>query len=51
VTGEVKAAVEVEFKADEIEVEAPSIDHNYADLLLLLVVLSGEKCGRSPFVR
>jgi hypothetical protein len=28
VTGEVKAAVEV-----EVEVEAPSIDHSYTDLL------------------
>jgi hypothetical protein len=31
VTGEVKAAVEVEVEA--VEVEAPSIDHSYTDLL------------------
>jgi hypothetical protein len=31
VTGEVKAAVEVEIKA--VDVKALSIDHNYADLL------------------
>jgi hypothetical protein len=34
VTGEVKAAVEVEVKAD---VNALSIDHNYADLFLSLL--------------
>jgi hypothetical protein len=33
----VKAAVEVDIKA--VGVEALSIDHNYADLLLLLVVV------------
>jgi hypothetical protein len=47
VTGEVKAAVEVE----AVEVEAPSIDHSYTDLLALTFVVFGCCCAERTNVR